>query len=94
MITTGYVRLIQARNQPALIILAYFAAATSAVPTVFYIQNWGLYALRGLSLELDESMLHWVSWPARNLEDRMSVLNVKLTQAEATGGKPMFDEVS
>ena len=94
MVTTGYVRLVQARNQPALILFAYFAAATSAVPTVFYIQNWGLYALRGLSLELDESMLHWVSWPARMLEDRMSILNVTLTQSEAMGGKPMFDTVS
>ena len=90
MVTTGYVRLVQARNQPALVIFAYFAAATSAVRTAFYIQNWGLYALRGLSLELDESMLPWVHWPARQLEDRMSILGVQLTQEEAAPVKPMF----
>jgi hypothetical protein len=90
MVTTGYVRLVQARNQPALVIFAYFAAATSAVRTAWYIQNWGLYALRGLSLELEESMLHWVHWPARQLEERMSVLGVQLPQEEAASTKPLF----
>ena len=90
MVTTGYVRLVQARNQPALVIFAHFAAVTSAVRTAWYIQNWGLYALRGVSLELDESMLHWVQWPTRQLEERMSVLGVQLSQEEAAPPKPLF----
>ena len=91
MVTTGYVRLVQARNQPALVIFAYFAAATSAVRTAWYIQNWGLFALRGLSLELEEDMLHWVHWPARQLEERMKVLGVELPREEAGAtDKPLF----
>lgn len=90
MVTTGYVRLVQARNQPALVVFAHFAAITSANRTAWYIQNWGQYALRGVSVELEESMLHWMEWPARHLEDRMSILGVTLTQDEATPKKPMF----
>lgn len=81
----------QARNQPALIIFAYFAAATSSVRTVFYIQSWGLLALRGVSLELEEGMTHWVDWPAKMLHERMSILGVQLTQEEAADVKPMLE---
>ena len=90
MVTTGFVRSVQARNQPALVILAYYAAATTSIPTVWYIQNWGMYVLRGLSLELEESMLHWVNWPARQLDQRLSILGVQLTQEEAAIAQPMF----
>ena len=84
MVTTGYVRLVQARCQPALIIFAYYAAATTAVRTAWYTQHWGEYAVRGVSFELDADMLLWIEWPRQQVEERMSALGLQLGKEDDT----------
>ena len=84
MVNTGYVRLVQARCQPALIIFAYYAAATTAVRTAWYTQNWGEYAVRGVSFELDAHVLPLIEWPTRQVEQRMAALGVQLPPEQVT----------
>lgn len=90
MVTTGYVRLVQARCQPALIIFAYYAAATTAVRTAWYTQNWSEYAVKGVSLELDDTMQQWLEWPRRQVEERLTVLGVQLTEDDSTSLKTII----
>lgn len=77
IVSMGYVRLIQARIPPALVILAHYAAAITSVRTAWYTQNWAEYALRGISAALDSSMQHWIEWPVQQARERMSVLGVR-----------------
>lgn len=71
-----YIRLVQARNPPALIILAHYVATMTAVHTAWYTQNWAEYALRGISQALDGSLQHWLCWPMEQVQDRLKVLRV------------------
>ena len=83
-VSMGYVRLIQVRNQPALIILAYYAAAITAIHTAWYIHNWAEYALRGISQSLNNSMQHLIEWPLEQLQNKMSELGVRSTVDAST----------
>ena len=84
-----YIRLVQARCQPALVIFAYYAAAATADRTQWYTQHWGEYAIRGVSLELDEEMLRWMEWPMRQVTERMAILGVQLPREEESGAKSL-----
>jgi hypothetical protein len=74
----GFIRLVRAGCQPACVIVAYFAAATSAVRHTWYVERWGGYVINGVELVLDESMQHWVTWPRQQWEVRMSSLGLEL----------------
>lgn len=76
-VSMGYVRLIQAHNPPALVILAYYAAAITAIRTAWYTQNWAEYALCGLSQSLEGNMQQWIQWPMQQVQERMSELGVQ-----------------
>jgi hypothetical protein len=76
--SAGYIRLVQAGCQPALVIFAHFATATSAVRTAWYTQHWAEYAINGMELALDETMQHWVQWPREHARERLKVLGVQL----------------
>ncbi|KAL9076009.1 MAG: hypothetical protein Q9157_003836 [Trypethelium eluteriae] len=76
-VSMGYVRLIQALNPPALVILAYYAAAITAIRTAWYTQNWAEYVLRGASQALNGDMQHWLQWPMLQMQERMSELGVQ-----------------
>lgn len=89
MVPNGYVRLVQARNPPALIILAYYAAAITAIRSAWYTENFAEYVLQGISLELDESMQHWLLWPQQQLQERMAVLGAKAVKDESITSKPL-----
>lgn len=75
-ISMGYVRLIQARNPPALIVLAYYAAAITSIRTAWYTQNWAEYALRGISQAVDDDMQQWIQWPMQQVQEHMNELGV------------------
>ena len=77
MISMGYVQLVRARSPPALIILAFYAAAITAIRNAWYTQNWAEYVLHGISLALDEDMQHWLHWPMQQLLDRMGEIGVR-----------------
>jgi len=74
LVSMQYVTLVQARNPPALVILAHYAAAMTAVHTAWYTQVWAHCALRGISQGLDGTMQHWIRWPMEQAEDSFSVL--------------------
>jgi hypothetical protein len=76
-VSMGYVRLIRARNPPALVVLAYYAAASTAIRNAWYLENWAECVLSGISLVLDEGMQHWLEWPMKQVQDRMSELGVR-----------------
>lgn len=77
IVPMGYVKLIQARSLPALVILAHYAAAITAIRTAWYTQNWAEYALRGISQALEYSMQHWLKWPIQQVQDRMKELGAQ-----------------
>lgn len=77
LVPIEYIRLIQAHNPPALVILAYYAAAITAIRTAWYTQNWADYALRGISQVLDSSMREWIEWPMQQMQERMTELGVQ-----------------
>ncbi|KAK3705721.1 hypothetical protein LTR37_013164 [Vermiconidia calcicola] len=89
MVSTEFVRLIQARCQPALVIFAYFAAASSAVRTAWYIENWGEYCIWGVSLELEDRMQHFIEWPREKAEQRMAALGIKAQEPDDSLVKPI-----
>ncbi|KAK5124919.1 hypothetical protein LTR85_001109 [Meristemomyces frigidus] len=74
MVPSEYVRLIEQRDQPALVVLAYFAAAMASVRTVWYTKDWSTYALQGVRTALSESMQHWLQWPEEQLRTDLAVL--------------------
>ncbi|KAI9694679.1 MAG: hypothetical protein M1822_000295 [Bathelium mastoideum] len=76
-VSMGYVKLMQSLNPPALVILAYYAAALTAVRTAWYTHNWAEYALHGISEALNDNMQHWLHWPMLQIEERMSELGVQ-----------------
>ena len=76
----GFMRLIQAHSPPALVILAYYAAAITAVRSAWYTQNWAEYALRGIRQALDDDAQDWteyMQWPMQQCHQRMSELGVQ-----------------
>lgn len=77
-VPTGFVRLVAACNQPALVIFMYFAAIVSAVRNTWYNEKWSEFAINGASVTLDESMRHWTEWPRLQVESRMAILGVQL----------------
>lgn len=77
IVSMDYIRLVQARNPPALVILAHYAAAMTAIRTAWYTQNWAEYALHGISEALDDSMQHWIRWPMEQVHARLSELGVR-----------------
>ena len=86
IVSMGYVKLIEARKPPALVILAYYAAAVTAVRTAWYAQGWAEYALRAISQALDDKMQHWVEWPMQQVQEKMSALGVRSPSVQ------LFDE--
>lgn len=76
-ISSGFLRLIQARIPAALVILAHFAAATNAVRMSWYTENWGTYALHGIKAELDAEYWSWLEWPLRHGGRNMEILGVQ-----------------
>ena len=66
-LATEYVQLIQSRYQPALVVLAYFAAANSLARAIWFVNDWSEYAVRGISMELDERMQGWLEWPQQQM---------------------------
>ena len=89
-VSTEYLRLVQARCPPALVVMAYYGAATSAVRTAWYTQQFGEYTVRGISAELDPSMQHWTIWPMQQVEERMAVLGSNPAQSESIYPKPLI----
>lgn len=77
LVPMQYIRLIQAHNPPALIILAYYAAAITAIRTAWYTQNWAEYTLRGISQILDSDMQEWIIWPKQQMQQGMAELGVQ-----------------
>jgi hypothetical protein len=76
-VPTPFVRLVQACCQPALVIFAHFAAAAIAVRPAWYNRDWSDYAIIGVSVNLDESMQHWLEWPRAQAKDRLAILGVQ-----------------
>lgn len=76
-ISMGYMRLISAHCPPALVILAYYAAAVTSIRTAWYVENWAEYALHGIGQSLDEDMQHWLKWPIQQVTEMMSELGVQ-----------------
>ena len=74
LVSMEYVTLVQAGNPQALVILAHYAAAMTAVHTAWYTQDWAECALRGISNALDGTMQHWVRWPIEQAQDRMNII--------------------
>lgn len=70
----GFVRLMERRHQPALVVLAYFAAAMVAVRTVWFTKDWGVHALQGVRMALGESMRHWLEWPEEQVRTDLAAL--------------------
>lgn len=77
LVPIEYIRLIQARNPPALVILSYYAAAMTAIRTAWYTQNWAEFALSAIGQALDGTMQHWLAWPKEQVQDRLAVLGVR-----------------
>lgn len=78
MVPTEFVRLLQARYPPTLVILAHFATAAAIPSNAWYTANWGLYAIQGISMTLDRSMQHWLDWP----REQMATGHVAVIQGE------------
>ena len=76
-VSTGYIRLIQARNPPALIILAYYAVAMTTVRAAWYTQNWAEYTLRGIRQDLPGPMQEYIQWPLEQVQTRLNELGVR-----------------
>lgn len=74
MVSTEYVRLIQAQHPAALVVLGYFAAATTAVQGAWYCEGLGLYTLEGISVVLDQGMQHWLDWPREQVRCELAVI--------------------
>lgn len=74
MVSTDFVKLVQARHPIALVIVAHYAAATSPLQTVWFSMNWGEYAIRGIAMALDESMHHWLDWPQEQLRNGLKAV--------------------
>lgn len=75
VVSMEYITLVQARNPPALIVLAHYAVAMTTVHAAWYTQDWAEYALRGISLALDATMQQWLRWPMEQAKSRLSVLS-------------------
>jgi hypothetical protein len=75
-ISMDYVKLIQARSPPALVILAFYAAAITAIQTAWYTENWAEYAIRGIGQSLQSNFHEWLEWPMQQVQDRMGELGV------------------
>lgn len=88
MVPTGYIRLVTARIAPALVILAYYAAATTAIRTAWYTEDWGAYTIQGVEAELDEEYRHWLDWPKEQGVRRLDVLSVQLPEDD--GRRPLI----
>jgi hypothetical protein len=82
LVSMEYITLVQAHNPPALVILAHYAAAMTAVHTAWYTQVWAESALRGVGHALDLSMQHWIRWPTEQVKDRLSVLRAESRERE------------
>lgn len=78
LVSMEYITLVQAHNLPALVILAHYAAAMTAVHTAWYTQIWAERALRGINDALGGSMQEWMRWPMEQAEERLSVLSPRL----------------
>lgn len=83
-VSMGYVRLIQDRSPPALVILAYYAASVTAIRSAWYTQNWAELTLRGITELLEENMQQWLQWPMQQLQDTMSELGVQSPPIESS----------
>lgn len=82
MVSMEYITLIQAHHPPALIILAHYAAAMTAVDTAWHARDWAECAIRGISHSLDSTMQHWMRWPMDQIRDRLSVLKPRISGTE------------
>lgn len=78
LVSMEYIKLIQTRIPPALIILAHYVAAMAVVETAWYTQDWAESALRGISQVLDISIQHWIHWPMEQVRDRLRILRIPL----------------
>lgn len=87
-VSSGFLRLVQARIPAALIIVAHFAAATAAIRTTWYTENWGMYTLNGIEMELDQQYRCWMEWPREHRARHMDVLGIKLPEDD--GKRPMI----
>lgn len=90
MVPMGYVRLVQARTPPALVILAYYAAAVTAIRTAWYTQGWAECALRGISEALDGKMQQWIEWPMQQVQEKMSALGVRSPSVQSSSDGSNF----
>lgn len=90
-VSMGYIRLVQARSPPALVILAYYAAAMTAVRTAWYAQGWAEFALRGISQALEGNMQQWIQWPMQQVTERMSELGVQSSCVQPPLGQSADD---
>lgn len=81
-VTNEFVKLIQARSPPALVILAHYAAGMSAVQQTWFTQNWAQFTIRGVSFELPARMQHWIEWPLQQVQESMAVLGVTTSKGE------------
>lgn len=80
LVSSGFLRLVQARIAAALVVFAHFAAATTAIRTAWYTENWGMCALRGVEMELDEQYRQWLEWPVEHASQHMAILGVVLPE--------------
>lgn len=87
-VSSAFLRLVRARVPAALVLLAHYAAANSAIRTAWYTEDWGVYALRGIEAELDAGYQHWLDWPREQSATHMGILGVKL--ADDDGRRPMI----
>ena len=53
-----YLQLVKHKHQPALVVLAHFAAANALARDIWFVNDWSEYAVRGISMELDLSLIH------------------------------------
>lgn len=91
LVPMGYIKLIQARSPPALIILAYYAATITTIRTAWYTQTWAECALRGIGEVLDGEMLEWMRWPTQQIQDRLCELGVRSPSEESNYLTPLVD---
>lgn len=87
---TGYIKLIQARCPPALVILACYSAAVSAVHGSWFTQSWARKAIRGVGFELPARMQWWIEWPMQQMQSTMAVLGVVRAVEEEDEGSGLF----
>lgn len=86
----GFVRLVQARNPAALIILAFYATTFTGIRRSWHTQNFARYALQGISSELDEGLQHWLEWPRQQLDERLKILGADPQKGESKEPKPLI----